>query len=188
MVEQTDGKKNFVESFADYVFQALDILQLKTEQIEKTAKDEEAFTMGLVMIALAGVATAVGRLEISGLIFYPVLVVVFAFIWAGILHLLATLVFKGEGDFMEFFRPFSHTCILYWVAVIPILGWAILAPLAEIWGLVVTVVIVEKLYGLDRPKAIATVLIPVAAFLLLFLIFGSLIMMWWLMMSAAMTQ
>jgi len=186
MADPKEAKQNPVESFIDYVQKALEIIQLKTEQIDSTAKDEGAFIMGLVMIALAGVASAIGRFDLPGLIFNPVLFVVFAFIWTGLLHLLATLLFKGEGDFMEFFRPTSHTYILYWVMVVPFLGWA-LAPLAGIWSLVVSVLIIERIYGLDRAKAIATVAIVVGAFMLLFIIFGSMMMafLWVMMMRAS---
>ncbi len=184
MTEPTETQKNPVETFVDYVQDALKIIQLKTEQIDKTAKDEGAFVMGLVIIALAGVASAIGTFNFPGLIFNPVLSIVGAFLVTGLLHLLATLLFKGEGDFLEFFRPVSLTYILYWVMVIPFLGWA-LSPLAGIWGLVVSVLIVERVYGLDRAKAIATVAIVIGAFMMLFIIFGSMMAMLWMMMRAA---
>jgi len=184
MTEPTETQKNPVESFVEYVQDALEIIQLKTEQIDKTAKDEGAFVMGLVIIALAGIASAIGTFNFPGLIFNPVLSIVGAFLVTGLLHLLATLLFKGEGDFLEFFRPVSLTYILYWVMVIPFLGWA-LSPLAGIWGLVVSVLIVERVYGLDRAKAIATVAIVIGAFMMLFIIFGSMMAMLWMMMRAA---
>lgn len=184
MTEPTETQKNPVESFVEYVQDALEIIQLKTEQIDKTAKDEGAFVMGLVIIALAGIASAIGTFNFPGLIFNPVLSIVGAFLVTGLLHLLATLLFKGEGDFLEFFRPVSLTYILYWVMVIPFLGWA-LSPLAGIWGLVVSVLIVERVYGLDRAKAIATVAIVIGAFMMLFIIFGSMMAMLWVMMRAA---
>ena len=109
MAEPTEANKNPVESFVDYVYNAFEIVQLKTDQIDNTAKDEGAFVMGLVIIALAGVAGAIGTFSMRGLVFYPVLAVVGAFLFTGLLHLLATLLFKGEGDFLEFFRPISHT-------------------------------------------------------------------------------
>jgi hypothetical protein len=38
---------------------------------------------------------------------------------------------------------------------------------AQLWSLVIAVVAVEELYGLDRAKAVLTVLIPFAGLLLL---------------------
>jgi len=184
MAEPTEANKNPIESFVDYVYNAFEIVQLKTDQIDSTAKDEGAFVMGLVIIALAGVAGAIGTFSMRGLVFYPVLAVVGAFLFTGLLHLLATLLFKGEGDFLEFFRPASHTYILHWVMVVPVLGWA-LAPIAGIWGLVVSVLIVERIYGLDRAKAIATVAIVVGAFMLLSIILVSMMAVFWVMVRAA---
>jgi hypothetical protein len=184
MAEPTEAKENPVEKFVDYVQNAFEIIQLNTEQIDRTAKDEGAFIMGLVIIALAGIASAIGTFNFPGLVFNPVLMVVAAFLVAGLLHLLATMLFKGEGDFLEFFRPVSHTYILYWVTVVPFLGW-LLAPLAGLWGMVVTVLIVERVYNLDRAKAIATVAIVVGAFMLLFIIFGGMLAVFAVMMMRA---
>lgn len=184
MADPKETDKNPVESFIDYVHNAFEIIQLKTEQIDSTAKDEGAFIMGLVIIALAGIASAIGTFNFPGLIFNPVFFVVGAFLLTGLLHLLATLLFKAEGDFLEFFRPVSHTYILYWVTVVPFLGWA-LAPIAGIWGLVVCVLIVERVYALERAKAIATVAIVVGALMLLFIIFGSMAAVLWVMMMRA---
>ena len=180
MTEPTEAKENPVESFVDHVQDALKIVQFKAEQIDKTAKDESAFVMGLVIIALSGIALAIGRFDFQGLVFNPVLAVVFAFIWTGLLHLLATLLFKGEGDFIEFFRPISHAYIVLWVVVIPFF-WFPLGLIAEIWAAAVSVLIVERIYGLDRGKAIATVAIPIGAFFLLLFVFGGM-MLFWLML------
>jgi hypothetical protein len=183
MAEPTEAKQNPVESFVDYVHDAIEIVQLKTEQIDETAKDEGAFVMGLVIIALAGIASAIGSFYFPGLVFYPVLAVVFAFVWTGLLHLLATLMFKGEGDFLEFFRPVSHTYILLWLTVIPFIG-GLLGTLAFIWMAVVTALIVERIYSLDRAKAIATVAIVLGAYMMLFIIFGSMMAIIWVMMRS----
>lgn len=182
MTEPTETKQNPVESFVDYVQDALEIVQFKTGQIDKTAKDEGAFVMGMVIIALSGIALAIGRFDFPGLVFNPVLAVVFAFIWTGLLHLLATLVFKGEGDFIEFFRPISHAYVLLWAMVIPFF-WFPLGMIAGLWAAAVCVLIVERIYGLDRARAIATVAIPIGAFLLLLFVFGGM-MLFWLMMRS----
>ncbi|HJN47847.1 MAG TPA: hypothetical protein QGE93_03830, partial [Acidobacteriota bacterium] len=78
------------------------------------------------------------------------------------LHLLATMLFKGEGEFIGFFRPYSLAFVLLWVNAIWILK-SVLVLVAGFWLLVVTSSILERNYSLDRPQAIATVAIPVAA-------------------------
>lgn len=155
---QTAG--GWLDDFVGYIKQSIEIIQLKTDAIDQARGDKEAFTMGLVIIALGGVGVAIGTFRPFGIILFPVFFLVGAFVVATILHLLATVAFGGEGEFMEFFRPFSLSCILTWVNVI----WAlkvVLGPLAGLWICVVAVICVERNYGLDRTRAIATVAIPV---------------------------
>ena len=65
---------------------------------------------------------------------------------------------------MEYFRAESHAAILGWlgllVAIIPFLK-VIIGILTTIWGIVVSVVILENVHKLTRGKAIVVVLLPV---------------------------
>lgn len=173
MAEQEVASENPLENFVTYVKRALDIVQLKADAIDKLSGDETAFTMGLVIIALAGVAASIGTFNPFGLVAFPVFFLVLAFVFGGVFHLLATQAFKGEGEFITFFRPYSHGHILFWSLLIPVLNLVILPWLASLWLLVVTALVVERVYQLDRAKAIATVAIPsIALFLLAFMFFS----------------
>jgi hypothetical protein len=166
----TQSTGGWLDSFVEYVKQAIDIIQLKADAIDRARGDEEAFTMGLVIIALGGVGAAIGSFTPLGVVFYPVLLLVGAFVGAAVLHLLATVAFGGDGEFMEFFRPFSLAYILTWVNVVWVLN-VVLSPLAGLWICVVAVVCVERNYGLDRTRAIATVAIPLLVMLVLSMMF-----------------
>lgn len=172
MAEPQVATQSPFDNFLDYVKQALEIVKLQPEAIDRAAHDESAFTMGLIIIAVGGVAMAIGSLAIFGVVAFPIFMIVGAFIGSGILHLLATLAFKGEGEFIEFFRPFSLAYVLTWVNVVPILN-VVLGFVASIWMLVVAVLIVERTYSLERPQAIATVAIPVVAMFVLAMLFGA---------------
>jgi len=176
MQGQTPGQTagGWLDNFVEYLKQALDIIQLKTDAIDRARGDDEAFVMGLVVIALAGVGAAIGSFFPFGVLAFPVMYAVGAFIFAAIIHLLATMVFKGEGEFIEFFRPLSLAYVLHWVNAIPFLNM-VLGLVAGIWMLVVAVVIVERSYNLDRPKAIACVAIPVAVMFFLFTVFFAMV-------------
>ena len=180
--QQTQTAGNWLDSFVEYVKQAVDIIQLNEEEIDRARGDEEAFTMGLVIIALGGLAAAIGTVSPFGVIALPVFFVVGAFIGAAILHLLATVAFGGEGEFMEFFRPFSLAYIVTWVNVVWILN-TVLAPLAWLWICVVAVICVERNYGLERTRAVATVAIPVLVVFALSVMFFAVVgmaMLFWL--------
>ena len=71
--QQAQTVGSWLDTFVDYVKQALEIVQLKTEAIDQARRDDEAFTMGLVIIALGGVGAAIGNLTPFGLIMFPVM-------------------------------------------------------------------------------------------------------------------
>jgi hypothetical protein len=168
--QQAQTAGGWLDNFVEYVKLAIDIIQLKTDAIDRARGDEEAFTMGLVIIALGGIGGAIGSLNPFGVIFMPVLAIIMAFIGMGILHLIATLLFGGQGEYLGLFRPLSLAYVLSWVNVVWILN-IILAPLAGLWMCVVAVICIEREYGLDRPKAIATVAIPVVVLFILAMMF-----------------
>jgi len=168
--QQAQTASGWLDNFVEYVKQAIDIIQLKTDAIDRARGDEEAFTMGLVIIALGGIGAAIGYLNPFGVIFMPVVSLVMAFVVMAILHLIATLLFGGQGEYVRLFRPLSLAYVLTWVNVVWILNF-ILSPLAGIWWCVVAVLCIEREYGLDRGKAIATVAIPVVVLFLLAVMF-----------------
>lgn len=165
---QTGG--GWLDNFVEYLKQSIDIIQLNEDAIDQARGDEEAFMMGLVIIALGGIAEAIGSMSSFGLVFYPVIYVFSAIIFAVILHLLATMLFKGSGDFIDFFRPYSLAFVLSWVNAIWVLN-SVLAWVAGFWMLIVTGSILERNYSLDRSRAIATVAIPVVVLLILWTVF-----------------
>ena len=160
--ENTQIGGGWFDNFVGYVKQSIDIIQLNEDAIDHARDDEEAFMMGLVIIALGGIAAGIGSMSARVFVFSPILLIVAALVFAVILHLLATMLFKGEGEFIGFFRPYSLAFVLLWVNAIWILK-SVLVLVAGFWLLVVTSSILERNYSLDRPQAIATVAIPVAA-------------------------
>ncbi len=180
---QVSAGGSFLDNFVEYVKRALEIVQLNGDEIDRIKRDEDAFTIGLVIIVLSGVAAAIGSMAPFGVVVIPVFTLIGAFVGSGILHLIATVAFKGEGEFLDFFRPFSFAYILTWVSVIWVLNF-VLAPLAFVWMCVVWVVCVERVYGLERPKAIATVAIPVVVLTGLFVMFFAAAMSMLVLMTA----
>ena len=50
----------WLDDFVGYVKQAIEIIQLKEDAIDRVRDDEDAFTMGLVIIVLGGIGAAIG--------------------------------------------------------------------------------------------------------------------------------
>jgi hypothetical protein len=147
--------------FVGYVKKAVELCKFNGAVIEEIALDPNAFTMGLLFLAIGGAAAALGSFCLPCIILYPILMIVGFFIFLGILHLLATL-FGGSGDFIAMFRICSIGSIVYWPSAIPLIGWIV-----SFWILPITVLAVERTYKLDRGKSILVVVIPLAVLFLI---------------------
>jgi len=158
-------------SFGDYLKKGWEVVQLKGDAIDLLAQDEEAMGPALGILAIGGVAAAIGALSLPGIILMPILRLIGAFIFVGIMHFCATSFFGGTGGFKGVFIPISCASLITWIGIIPIVG-PVLAVLAGIWLLVVSVVVVERAHAVDRGKAIVVVAIPLLIGLIIAAIFA----------------
>jgi hypothetical protein len=158
-------------SFGDYLKKGWEVVQLKGDAIDLLAQDEEAMGPALGILAIGGVAAAIGALSLPGIILMPILRLIGAFIFVGIMHFCATSFFGGTGGFKGVFIPISCASLITWIGIIPIVG-PVLAVLAGIWLLVVSVVVVERVHAVDRGKAIVVVAIPLLIGLIIAAIFA----------------
>ena len=148
--------------FAAALRNAWSIVKLDRATMREVMASENSLVPALVILAIGGALTGVGTLNPMAIIMNVVLVPVVAFIWTGILHLLAGL-FGGKGQYVGFFGGYGHGVgLVNWVGVVPLVG----ALVATVYGIVVAVFLVEENYGLPTGKAVAVVLIPVAFFCL----------------------
>ncbi len=170
--------------FVDYLKKGWEIVQLKTDAIDQIAADEKAFGPAIGILAIGGVCGALGILNLPGIVMFPVMRVIGFFIFIGIIHFAATSILGGKGDFKAVFTPPAVGSVISWVGIIPLLG-TFLAGLAGIWMLVVTVVTVERVYGLDRGKAIIAVAIPVVIGIIIGMIFATAVGLGTLMLMGA---
>jgi hypothetical protein len=124
--------------------------------------------------ALAG-AGAVGIIQVIRLILTPLLVAIFAFVGAGILHLCLMLVGGAKKSFETTFRTlcFCHgaTSLLM---IVPCCGIF----MASIWGLVVECIGLARSHETDTGRAVIAVLLPIivgcgCAVLISLIFFGS---------------
>ncbi len=156
--------------FMDYLKKGWEVVQLKTDAIDQLAADEKAFGPAIGILAIGGVCGALGVFNLPGVIMFPVMRVIGFFIFIGIIHFVSTSMLGGKGDFKAAFIPPAVGSFVSWVGIVPFLG-TFLAGLVGIWMLVVTVVTVERVYGLERGKAIIAVAIPVVVGIIISMIF-----------------
>ncbi|MEN3044167.1 MAG: YIP1 family protein [Candidatus Hydrothermales bacterium] len=158
--------------FGKIIERALNIIQLKEEAIKEASEKRENFLWSILIVAIAGIAGAIGSLKIiPGIITLPILAVILSFIGIGILWIIARIL-GGKGEYISYYIPIAMTYILQWVSVVPFIG-AFLSTLAGIWIIVVTVKITQIVHQLDLAKAIVVVLIPVVVAFFLFILLGA---------------
>jgi len=170
--------------FMDYLKKGWEVVQLKTDAIDQLAADEKAFGPAIGILAIGGVCGALGIFNLPGIVMFPVMRVIGFFIFIGIIHFVSTSMLGGKGDFKAVFIPPAVGSFISWVGIVPFLG-VFLAGLAGIWMLVVTVLTVERVYGLERGKAIIAVAVPAVLGIIIAMIFAAAIGIGTLMLMGA---
>ena len=164
-------KKLNMTNFGNSIKQAVEIVKLNGKAAVVVSKDKKATLIGILIIAIGGILSQILSFEIGIMIFTVAVLITGYFIVVGVMHMLA-LLFGGKARYMEYFRAESHAAILSWLGIlvmIPFLG-GIINILISIWGIVVSVVILENVHKLTRGKAVIVVLIPVIISILLIVI------------------
>ena len=169
-------------TFTDYLKKGWEVVKLKAEAIDQLADDENAFGPALGIVAISGACWAIGTLKPWGIIYWPILRLIGFFIFVGIVHFVAVTFLGGRGEFRKFFSPVGCAALVTWASVIPFLGIA-LGILAGLWVLVPAVLTAERVYGIDRGKAVVAVLAPIVLFLILGAIFAVIGLSMWALFS-----
>jgi hypothetical protein len=160
-------------SFGDYLKKGWEVVKLNAQAIQDLAQDEKAFGPAIGIVAISGVCWAIGTIQPFGIIYLPILRLIGFFIFTGIVYFVATTFLGGSGGFKALFSTVGCAALITWVAIIPPPPMSLmLGILAGIWLLVVSVVTVQKVYGLDLGKAIIAVAAPIVILIILALIFG----------------
>lgn len=152
---------------------AFDVLRFRTDAVDTALADTGAFPHALAIVALAGVAEAVGRsASLPGVLAAAVAHVLGSLLLAGAIHLGARLVLGARQDFVRFYRALGLTYLLFWAVGIPIVHalfrWVLWA-----WQIAAVVLVTERAYRIDRVQAAFAVALTVLSGLVLLLILNS---------------
>lgn len=155
--------------FTEAVRRGVRIVKLERPVYREVASDPHAFTPAMLIVALAGLAAWLAPPSYApfGIILSPIGMLLLFAVGAALVHFMAIL-FGGQGDLLTLARVWGTGWVIGWATVVPVLGTLVLA----VWSVVMGVVAVEEIYGLDRSRAILTLLVPFSALLLLGLILG----------------
>jgi len=146
--------------FVGYLKDGLRVLGLQRDAIERLAADRDAFSIGLLVVLVAGLAQGLKSLIIGlrwwALILDPILMLL-VFLVAIFLVNAAAFLLGGASGFVRLLRPASCAFLIAWALLIPYLGALLL-----LWYLVVLVVSVRWVHRLSPVRSAVAVAIPIA--------------------------
>jgi hypothetical protein len=90
-----------------------------------------------------------------------IVLVIFSFIGAGILHYIAQQFFEGKAAYEGTYRVVAYAGVIYLVTWIPVVG-----VFAFLYGLYLQIVGLEKVHQITTGQAVVTVLIALAVYLI----------------------
>ncbi len=130
------------------------------------ARDDEATVQAIVIVVVAAAASAIGT-GIAGGSFWNFLYTLVIqvplgwLVWSGLVYLVGTKLFTGQGTFMEVLRVLGYTFaprVLGLLAVIPCVGW-----IASLVGAVLSLILgffaIRETMELTTEKALLTIII-----------------------------
>jgi len=151
----------------DAIREGVEIVKLNREAVRRVAAEPEAFSMGIIITAVMGLAAWLEpTTHRSWEIFTgPIAALFWLFAFTAVFHF-AALMLGGRGDYMALLRVFGVGRVLGWIVIIPWLGKLVFT----IWTLAIAVVVIGEVHRLDQFKAILCVVLPIIALLFLWFI------------------
>jgi len=167
----SDEGQAFVQALKD----AVDFLKLDFSNLDRVANDPKMPVWVIVILAISGVASAIGTFNIPGIIINPIFSVIFGSVFILLFWVLAGPIFGGKATVIQHYNSLGLLAVVQWITVIPILG-PLVSFLLMFYLVFVYQRLIKVLHSLSEGKAWAVVLIPIAVMfflgLILIAIFG----------------
>jgi len=168
--ESSEGRE-----FINTLNYAVEFLKMDFRNLERVANDPKMPVWVIVILAISGVASAIGTLNIAGIIINPILSVIFGSLFLALFWVIAGPLFGGKASIVQHYSALGLLSVVQWISVIPIIG-----PIVSFFIFFYLVFVYQKmiklLHDLSDGKAWAVVLIPIAVVLfiglMLFVVFG----------------
>ncbi len=160
-----------LEWFKAVVGKGLQVIRLDRVAMRDLASEPRVLRYALVVVAIGGLASALGHMQAALLLFYPFLALLVFFVNVAILHVMAGAVFRGTGRLIQLMQVLGAASVINWIGIVPGIGY-VLGFAASLWFLVVSVVVLEEVYRLDRGKAVLSVILPFLIVSMMAVLFG----------------
>jgi hypothetical protein len=175
MEEQKGTGSNYEFNIQDFIGSFLRVTKtvlFKPNDFYQNMPTTGGYTPPLVFLAVCLGVSGVFAAIISGgevLMFFKILIagVIFSFIGAGIMHLIAQQFFEGKGAYEGLYRVVAYAGVVSLLTWIPVVGF-----IAALYGLYLQIVGLEKVHKITPGQAVVTVLITFAVYLIMALVVG----------------
>ena len=145
----------------NYISDAWDIVRLRADALRKVAEDRRAFRVGLLFVAVEGLAMAGSLYPVMArptlFTALPVILILFSFLVVGIIHVAATL-FGGTAGFRNLYRPLALCSVLGWFRIfswLPYFFW--ITGAIHLWRIVILYAVLRNVCKLSAGRAVAVV-------------------------------
>ena len=135
--------------------------------------------LGIILAALGLAPQTVGASIVAlftGVVLLPIMAAIGSFVGAGIYHLLVLLLVKpNNAGFEATYRVVAYSFVIQlasWLSAVPWLG-ILVALVVGVYAIILGVLGIREMHATTTGKAAMVVLIPVAIFLLLALLLGT---------------
>jgi hypothetical protein len=149
-----------MKNYPEQIKNSLHMLVFNDKALDNVVKNKKSTEYAFLTIIIAGLAVALGTQQLSGVIVYPLSLIVGLFIGYSIFHFIAKVLLKGKATGIQYFRAIGNAFIIYWFAAIPVLSPTIQF-LADLWLVVVNIYILHKVHKLSKPAAVILGLVPI---------------------------
>jgi hypothetical protein len=163
----------------DLVQRMLGAATINIDTFEEVEADETATMQAAAVVAMVAVASTIGGMggENASILFAPIAQILGWLIWAGVTYLIGAKIFGGTATWGELLRTLGFAQspgILYLVAFLPLVGWAIRL-VVPFWMLWAGIVAIRQALDFSTGKAVLTAVIGWLAMIIPAAILGGLI-------------
>jgi len=162
------NSKDFLNSFIGVMKTVLVKPNDFYQHMPTTGGFSPPFVFLAICLGVSGILAAIIA-GVDVLLFLKLVIfgVIFSFIGAGILHLIAQQFFEGKGAYEGVYRTVAYAGVVNLLTWIPVVGF-----LAGLYGLYLQILGLEKVHKITAGQAVVTVLIAFAIYLIFGLVVG----------------
>jgi hypothetical protein len=165
----TPTTSNDSQDFVQALKHAVEFFKLDFTHLKTVADDPKMPLWVIIILAISGVASAIGSLNILGIFVIPFLSIIFGSLFIVFFWVIAGPIMGGKASILQHYNTLGLLSVVQWISVIPFLG-PFISLILSFYMIFVYQKMIKILHELSEGKAWIVVLIPVVIGLIIALI------------------